>query len=116
MDITSLITFLMFFISWTGVSEPRISVTGKELPTARYVSAINHRDFGFHDHAVTVYLPAWGQLIDHDMTQGAESKGNCYTPSYTTNVIFICPTMGRELRRGKVILLFVEFGHQSHKK
>jgi hypothetical protein len=50
-------------------------VTGKELPTARYVSAINHRDFGFHDHAVTVYLPAWGQLIDHDMTQGAESKG-----------------------------------------
>jgi hypothetical protein len=50
-------------------------VTGKELPTARYVSAINHRDFGFHDHAVTVYLPAWGQLIDHDMTMGAESKG-----------------------------------------
>ncbi|XP_046631027.1 peroxidase-like isoform X2 [Daphnia pulicaria] len=57
-----------------GISEPRISVTGKELPTARYVSAINHRDFGFHDHAVTVYLPAWGQLIDHDMTMGAESK------------------------------------------
>ncbi|KAK4036552.1 hypothetical protein OUZ56_028603 [Daphnia magna] len=57
-----------------GISEPRISATGKELPTARYVSALNHRDYGFHDHAVTVYLPAWGQLMDHDMTLGAESK------------------------------------------
>ena len=80
--------FDVFFISWTGVSEPRISVTGKELPTARYVSAINHRDFGFHDHAVTVYLPAWGQLIDHDMTQGAESKGNCYTHSKLYNLCY----------------------------
>lgn len=59
----------------TGLSAPRVSVTGAELPTARYVSAVAHRDLGYHDHAVTVYLPAWGQLIDHDMTQGGESKG-----------------------------------------
>ena len=65
------------WIEWInlGLSEPRISVTGAELPTPRYVSAVAHRDLGYHDHAVTVYLPAWGQLIDHDMTQGGESKG-----------------------------------------
>ena len=62
-------------LSSIGISEPRVSVTGAELPTARYVSAVAHRDLGYHDHAVTVYLPAWGQLIDHDMTQGGESKG-----------------------------------------
>jgi hypothetical protein len=32
---------------------------GKELQTAYYVSANNHRDFEFHDHVVTIYLPAW---------------------------------------------------------
>lgn len=58
-----------------GVSEPRASATGRELPTARLVSTLTHKDLGFHDHAVTVYLPAWGQLIDHDMAMGAESKG-----------------------------------------
>lgn len=57
-----------------GVSAPRISVTGSELPTARLVSTLTHKDMGFHDHAVTIYLPAWGQLIDHDMAMGAESK------------------------------------------
>lgn len=50
-------------------------MTGKELPTARYISGYNHGDLGYHDHAVTMYIAAWGQLIDHDMTQGAESKG-----------------------------------------
>ena len=62
-----------------GVSEPRASVTGRELPTARLVSTLTHKDLGFHDHAVTVYLPAWGQLIDHDMAMGAESKGRLAT-------------------------------------
>ena len=55
------------------MSLPRESVTGSQLPTARFVSANAHRDLGLHDHAVTVFLPAWGQLIDHDMAQGAES-------------------------------------------
>lgn len=58
-----------------GVGEPRASVTGRELPAARLVSTLTHKDLGFHDHAVTVYLPAWGQLIDHDMAMGSESKG-----------------------------------------
>jgi hypothetical protein len=57
------------------ISLPRISVTGEQLPTARYISSTIHRDLGFHDHAVTVFLPAFGQLIDHDMASGAETKG-----------------------------------------
>ncbi|EFX81607.1 hypothetical protein DAPPUDRAFT_317231 [Daphnia pulex] len=56
------------------ISLPRISVTGEQLPTARYISSTIHRDLGFHDHAVTVFLPAFGQLIDHDMASGAETK------------------------------------------
>lgn len=35
---------------------------------------MSHRDLGYHDHAVTVFLPAFGQLIDHDMALGGESK------------------------------------------
>lgn len=61
-----------------GVGEPRASVTGRELPAARLVSTLTHKDLGFHDHAVTVYLPAWGQLIDHDMAMGSESKGTTW--------------------------------------
>lgn len=57
------------------ISMPRISVTGEQLPTARYISSTIHRDLGYHDHAVTVFLPAFGQLIDHDMAAGAETKG-----------------------------------------
>ena len=63
------------FLNTTGISFPLISVTGQQLPPARLVSAFIHRDLGFHDHAVTLYLPAFGQLIDHDMVFGAETKG-----------------------------------------
>jgi hypothetical protein len=66
---------LTFGLARTGVDAPRVSASGAELPTARLVSSLTHKDMGFHDHAVTIYLPAWGQLIDHDMAMGAESKG-----------------------------------------
>ena len=71
-----------------GISAPRISVTGKELPSARLVtlhhschachvsrvqvSAHVHRDDGFHDHALTFLFVAWGQFVDHDLTLTAE--------------------------------------------
>ncbi|XP_068209446.1 peroxidase-like isoform X2 [Palaemon carinicauda] len=52
-----------------GVSAPRVSsVRGGKLPNARVVSAMIHRDEGFHDHAATTFLIAWGQLMDHDFT------------------------------------------------
>ena len=63
------------FLNTTGISFPLISVTGQQLPPARLVSAFIHRDLGFHDHAVTLYLPAFGQLIDHDMVFSGETKG-----------------------------------------
>ena len=32
------------------------------------------QDEGYHDHAVTLLLVAWGQFIDHDITRAAETK------------------------------------------
>jgi len=58
---------------FSGVSTPRVSVTGQPLPSARIVSAIVHRDLGYHDHAITTFLPAWGQMIDHDMARGGDT-------------------------------------------
>lgn len=57
-----------------GISDPRVAVSGRVLPAVRSISTFQHRDLGFHDHAVTIFLPAWGQLIDHDMASGAETK------------------------------------------
>ena len=36
------------------------------------VSAHVHRDEGFHDHAITFLMVAWGQFTDHDITLTAE--------------------------------------------
>ena len=57
-----------------GISAPRASITGYPLPSARIVSSNMHKDEGFHDHAVTILLVAWGQFIDHDITLTAETK------------------------------------------
>ena len=57
-----------------GISAPRASVTKKPLPSARLISSYVHSDDGFHDHAVTILLVAWGQFIDHDITLSAETK------------------------------------------
>ena len=57
-----------------AISAPRISISGRELPSARLVSNTVHPDQGFHDHAVTIMLVAWGQFIDHDITLTAETR------------------------------------------
>jgi peroxidase len=44
------------------------------LPSPRYVSRAVHTDDGFHDHAVTILLVAWGQFLDHDITLSAETR------------------------------------------
>ncbi|KAK8405843.1 hypothetical protein O3P69_001963 [Scylla paramamosain] len=51
-----------------GISHPRVALDGSELPNPRLVSTHIHKDDGFHDHAATVMLVAWGQFMDHDFT------------------------------------------------
>ncbi|XP_037943386.1 chorion peroxidase-like [Teleopsis dalmanni] len=51
-----------------GINAPRISVTGHDLPYSRIVSRTMHPDDGYHDHAGTVMVIAWGQFMDHDFT------------------------------------------------
>lgn len=57
-----------------GIAAPRVSLTGYPLPSPRVVSSHMHKDEGFHDHAVTILLVAWGQFIDHDITLTSEAK------------------------------------------
>jgi len=57
-----------------GINAPRASVTGYPLPSPRRISSGVHKDEGYHDHAVTILLVAWGQFIDHDITLTAETK------------------------------------------
>ncbi|XP_032687979.1 uncharacterized protein LOC116852085 [Odontomachus brunneus] len=51
-----------------GLTAPRISITGHNLPLSRIVSRTMHPDEGYHDHAGTVMVIAWGQFMDHDYT------------------------------------------------
>ena len=53
---------------------PCVTFQGAPLPSARTVSSSVHQDKGFHDHAVTIMLIAWGQFIDHDITLTSETK------------------------------------------
>ncbi|CRL03888.1 CLUMA_CG017012, isoform A [Clunio marinus] len=50
-----------------GLESVRNSVTGVPLPSARFVSLVVH---GYRDEEapITMLLPQWGQLIDHDIT------------------------------------------------
>lgn len=55
-------------IHWdVGLSLPRTSVAGRPLPTARQISSVVHQDVDRHDHSITVFLPAFGQLIVDDI-------------------------------------------------
>lgn len=62
-----------------GINAPRISVTGRDLPLSRVVSRTLHPDEGFHDHAGTVMVIAWGQFMDHDFTLTGTPLGMAYT-------------------------------------
>ncbi|PSN32287.1 hypothetical protein C0J52_19510, partial [Blattella germanica] len=77
-----------------GMTAPRISVTGNQLPLPRIVSRTVHPDEGFHDHAGTVMVVAWGQFMDHDYTLTAtpvdplnrnEPEECCHRPDHLKN-------------------------------
>ena len=73
-----------------GVSAPRISVSGFPLPNPRKVSTTIHKDDGFHDHAVTIMMVAWGQFMDHDITLTAETRVKKWSIKLSTG----CPILG----------------------
>jgi len=51
------------------MSGPKVSsLNNRELPIARVVSRTMHPDEGYHEHAATVMLVAFGQFMDHDFT------------------------------------------------
>lgn len=62
-----------------GLSAPRISTTGHDLPLSRVVSRTMHPDEGYHDHAGTVMIIAWGQFMDHDYTLTATPLGTLHS-------------------------------------
>jgi peroxidase len=64
-----------------SISAPRISVTGHDLPLSRVVSRTIHPDEGYHDHAGTVMIVAWGQFMDHDLTLTGTPLGKFLSPS-----------------------------------
>ncbi|KAG8229280.1 hypothetical protein J437_LFUL009641 [Ladona fulva] len=77
-----------------GITAPRISITGNQLPLPRIVSRTVHPDEGFHDHAGTVMVVAWGQFMDHDYTLTAtpldplnrnEPEECCHRPPHLKN-------------------------------
>lgn len=76
-----------------GMSDPRISLTGGPLPGSRVVSRVMHPDQGFHDHAGTLMIIAWGQFMDHDYTLTATPLGtiNKRYKNLCTNFVFSDP-------------------------
>ena len=44
----------------------------QELPSARLVTSIVHRDFDLPNHDLSILFMSWGQLLDHDMTRAGQ--------------------------------------------
>ncbi|XP_040171209.1 LOW QUALITY PROTEIN: chorion peroxidase [Anopheles arabiensis] len=57
-----------------GISAPRASVDGAELPSARQVSLEIHRPSYHNDPNFSVMLAVWGQFLDHDITSTALTR------------------------------------------
>lgn len=51
-----------------SLSEAKTGEYGSPLPPPRIVSRTMHQDEGYHDHAGTLMIVAWGQFLDHDFT------------------------------------------------
>lgn len=61
---------------YLGIKSIRTSITGFPLPNPRSVSARVHKDIAKpHRTDITFLFAAFGQLIDHDLTLTAETKG-----------------------------------------
>ncbi|XP_053658081.1 chorion peroxidase [Anopheles marshallii] len=58
-----------------GISAPRTSIAGTELPSARQISLEIHRPSYHSDPNFSVMLAVWGQFLDHDITSTALNQG-----------------------------------------
>jgi len=76
-----------------GLSAPRISVTGNNLPLSRVVSRTMHPDDGYHDHAGTVMVIAWGQFMDHDYTLTGTPLGTFHSLFSISQLLILMPAL-----------------------
>ncbi|EFA05698.1 chorion peroxidase isoform X1 [Tribolium castaneum] len=83
-----------------GIQEPRRSIFGHKLPSAREISTRIHRDKNFEVPTVSLMFMQWGQLIDHDLVSTVKSR------SFNGTVPRCC-------RRGGQALLPPELTHPS---
>ncbi|XP_050497298.1 chorion peroxidase [Diabrotica virgifera virgifera] len=75
-----------------GISRPRVSKSGRPLPSSRTVSLIVHRPYYRDDPKFSVMLAVWGQFLDHDITATALSqKANGSTISCCDYNVFTSP-------------------------
>lgn len=65
---------------------------------------------GYHDHAITVFLPAFGQLLDHDLTRGADSKGYPHFLHLLFH-LFLAHLLPTFFPSNPIIFMFVVWGY-----
>jgi peroxidase len=74
-----------------GISIPRKSHDGSELPSARQISLEVHRPSYHSDYNFTVMLAVWGQFLDHDITSTALNQGDNGQPIECCNTEVVHP-------------------------
>lgn len=57
-----------------GINEPRVSVDGSPLPSARDVSLVLAPDRNQPNKRYTLMVMQFGQFIDHDLTHTASTR------------------------------------------
>lgn len=71
-----ILLFTKSSVYYSGIKSIRTSITGFPLPNPRSVSARVHKDIARpHRTDITFLFAAFGQLVDHDLTLTAETKG-----------------------------------------
>lgn len=64
-----------------------------DLPSARLVTSLVHRDVDLPNHDFSILFMSWGQLLDHDMTRAAQPPsckyptGKMFGPAHLHNIM-----------------------------
>lgn len=62
-----------------------------DLPSARLVTSVVHRDMDIPAHDFSILFMSWGQLLDHDMTRAAQPPSCKYLPAIFINISIVNP-------------------------